>query len=338
MVDRVTLILAGGKATRFQIKNTPWNDKALAKIDGKPLLLHVIENLKNCVDKIVICVNNKQRIDLYKKSLDNHTVENLEFVVDQECVRVKGPLLAITSGLQAVEAKYFLVVPTDMPFIQPEVANYLINACDGYEVTVPMWPDGTVETLFTVLEKESCIETTKTLCTLGKSNADTIFRAAAKLHLVSPIKKISNLDPELRSFININSQNDLERPKTRSTEGAVMQDIYFDRGKLPIELLCQLRAGQEKLCEGKLMDALTVFANCACRFETSNFFFWAAVSQEKLGETQVKLSNKTIAKQTYARAVYNYRKEAEVYTEKGCGLLAERALADKDFCEEKIRN
>jgi len=335
MADRATLVLAGGKASRFQMKNTSWKDKALAEIDGKPLLLHVIENLKNKVGKIALCVNNEQRIDQYKKRLDKDTLDNIEFVVDQECGLVKGPLLAITSGLQAVEAKYFFVVPTDMPFIQPEVANYLIDVCDGYEVTVPMWPDGTLETLLMALERESCIETTKTLCSLGKSSADAIFRATAKLHLVSPIKKISKIDPELRSFININSQDDLARPKTRSIEGVVKQDICFDRGKLPFEQLQWLRAGQEMLCEGKLLDALTIFADCASRFEASNFFFWAAVSREKLGETQLRLSKKTIAKQTCAKAAENYRKEAEAYSEKGCRLLAERALADKKFCEEK---
>ena len=90
---------------------------------------------------------------------------------------VKGPLLAIASGLQAVDAQYCLIVPTDMPFLKPEVADYLLEACKDYNVAVPIWPDGTVETLLMALERESCIEIAQTLCTLNRANADGIIRA-----------------------------------------------------------------------------------------------------------------------------------------------------------------
>ena len=254
----------------------------------------------------------------------------------KKAASVKGPLLAIASGLEAVDAQYCLVVPTDMPFLKPEVADYLFGACKGYEVAVPVWPDGTVETLLMALERESCIEIAQTLITLNRANADTIPRAASKLHLVSPLKEISSLDPELRSFININSQEDLANLKTRSTEGTVREDVCFHRRELPLGQLQQLRNGQKMLSEGKLLEALPVFADCACNFETRKLFFWAAISEEKLGETQLKLSKKNIAKQTYAKAAENYGTEAEAYTANDCKLLAERALADKAFCESKI--
>ena len=127
-------------------------------------------------------------------------MENVRFVVDQQGSPVKGPLLAIASGLQAVNAQYCLIVPTDMPFLKPEVADYLLEACKDYNVAVPVWPDGTVETLLMALERKSCAEIAQTLCALNRANADGIIRGSSKLHLVSPLQQIRGLDTELQKF------------------------------------------------------------------------------------------------------------------------------------------
>ena len=336
MGNRAALVLAGGGAKRFQTSNLHWQDKALVEVDGKPLLVHVIENLKGAVDEIVVCVNDEQRLAKYKQLLEKQVTGNVRFVVDQQGSPVKGPLLAIASGLQAVNAQYCLIVPTDMPFLKPEVAEYLLEACKDYNVAVPIWPDGTIETLLMAMERQSCAETAQTLCVLNRANADGIIRGSSKLHLVSPLQQIRGLDNELRSFVNINSQEDLASLKTRSIEGPVLGDVCFHRASLPVEQLKWLRDGQNLLREGKFLETLPVFADCACHFEANKLVFWAAVSEEKLGETQLKLSKKTVAIQTYAKAVENYGKEAEAYTANDCKLLAERALADKAFCEGKI--
>ena len=54
MTKRAALILAGGKARRFQSKSEKWEDKALAELSGKPLLIHAIENVQDIVDEIAI--------------------------------------------------------------------------------------------------------------------------------------------------------------------------------------------------------------------------------------------------------------------------------------------
>jgi molybdopterin-guanine dinucleotide biosynthesis protein A len=336
MATRAALILSGGNAKRFQIDGQQWLDKALAEINGKPLLLHAIENLENTVDKIVVCVNDQQRITTYRKLLEECGIGGVEFVVDQENSQVKGPLLAIVSGLAAVDTDYCLVVPTDMPFLNPKVADYLFEACKGYDVAVPMWPDGTVETLLMTIERKSCLETALTLLALNRANADTVIRAAGSIHLVSPLKEICRFDPELQSFVNINSQEDLTSLKTRSTEGPVRDDVCFDRGKLQVTHLHQLREAHKLLAEGRYYEVQNALATLASCFEAKCNYFWAALSEEKLAEAQLGRGKKSIAKQTCIRAAENYAKEATVYEVKGCSTLAERARSDKTFCENKI--
>ena len=43
MTKRAALVLAGGKARRFQRRQEEWQDKALSQLFGKPLLIHVVE-------------------------------------------------------------------------------------------------------------------------------------------------------------------------------------------------------------------------------------------------------------------------------------------------------
>ncbi len=78
MVKRAALILAGGKARRFQSKGESWQDKALAELDGKPLLVHAIQNVKGVVDEVAVCVNDEERKAVYSEILEKYWVSNVE--------------------------------------------------------------------------------------------------------------------------------------------------------------------------------------------------------------------------------------------------------------------
>jgi hypothetical protein len=96
--------------------------------------------------------------------------------------------------------------------------------------------------------------------------------------------------------------------------------------------------------EDKLSQAQSTFASCASNFEVYSSFFWAAVSWENQGEALLKLSMQQVApkaaaeadfegKEAFVKAANNYRLEAEMHEENRCMLLAQRALADKAWCE-----
>jgi molybdopterin-guanine dinucleotide biosynthesis protein A len=332
MSRRGAIVLAGGKAERFQTPHQPWQDKALTELYGKPLLAHVVGSLQGVVDEIVVCVNDEERIARYSEILGKHGLKP-NFVVDEKS-QVGGPLLAILSGLKVVSADYCLTVPTDMPFLAPNVADYMFTAAEGADVAVPMWPNGTLETLLMTLNRKNALEITETLCLLNKPRADKIARGTSKLLLVSPLKEIKTLDPELRSFININFEEDLKRPQTRTIEGKVLENLRFDRGKLPITDLQILRDTQKKRGKNQFSDAENALLKCARSFEDQKLNFWAGVSSEKLGDTRLKLSMPN-AKEAYQRAASNYQAEAETYEAKGCRVLAQCGLADAVWCQSR---
>jgi hypothetical protein len=207
-----------------------------------------------------------------------------------------------------------------------------------------MWPNGRLETLMMVLERKVALEITQTLCALKRPRSDDIPRGAGKTKLISPINHIKELDPELKSFININSREDLYKLQTRQSYGSLTENLKLNLGILSVLDLQLLQKGARLLRENKLNEAISIFAACSSNFEASDLYFWAGVSGESQGEVLFKLSVQVTeqketslldfeGKEAYLRAANNYCFEAQVYEENRCRLLEERALADKMWCE-----
>ena len=230
MTRRAALILAGGTARRFQTQNSIWEDKALAILDGKPLLVQAIEKVRGLVDEVVVCVNDERRKEKYNQTFREHGLKGVCLVVDEKC-GISGPTVAIMSGLKAVQAELCLTLPCDMPCLEPEVAEYMFHESEEFDVVTPMWPDGRLETLLNVLRQDNALEITQTLCSLNRPRSDDIQRGAGKLLLISPVGHIRTLDPDFKSFININSKQDLKRLQTRRTHGLVRPSPAAKSGK-----------------------------------------------------------------------------------------------------------
>ena len=203
---------------------------------------------------------------------------------------------------------------------------------------------GRLETLLMVLERQSAVETAEALCRLRRPRSDDIPRGASKLLLISPVNHIKALDPEHKSFININSKEDLYALKTRRAQGLATENLPLNLGVLSISDLQLLKKAAIFLEENRLTEAQNTFAKCACNFEASDLYFWAGVCGENQGEALLKLSGQQLSheeavaldfegKEAYLKAANNYRIEAEMYEENRCRLLEERALADKAWCE-----
>ncbi len=345
MAKRAALILAGGKARRFQSKNGKWQDKALAELFGKPLLVHAVENVSDVVEKIVICVDTENRKTQYTEVLtEHHRMENVTVVTDEKINHTKGPNVAIFTGLKAVDAQYCFTLPCDMPLLKPKVADYLFNAMEDSCVAVPMWPNSRLETLVMVLERNSALEITNTLCQLRHPRSDDIMRGASNVLFVSAISEIKTLDPELKSFVNINSLEDLTRLQTRYAQGPVAGNLRLNLGALPLLELQKLRDAAALYSEGAFAEASATFSACAANLEGEASAFWAGVSRENEGESLLKLSQQQSetelaaeldfkSKEALVKAADNYRLEAEMYEKCLCRFLAERARADKAWCE-----
>lgn len=99
----IGVILAGGKSSRFG------EDKALYKLDGKPMYEHVAEKLQKvqAIDGIVINTNDK-----LKTSFKNYKV-----IVDDPEYRDYGPLGGLYRAAKAYPGQALLVISCDTPYV-----------------------------------------------------------------------------------------------------------------------------------------------------------------------------------------------------------------------------
>jgi molybdopterin-guanine dinucleotide biosynthesis protein A len=345
MVKRAALVLSGGKARRFQTLHQSWQDKALALLEGTALLVHVVKNVADRVDQVVVCVDNEERKARYHEILESHQLE-VKIVVDEPSKIDGGPNAAILTGLKAAQADFCMVIPCDMPFVKPNVSNYLFNLSEDFEIVVPMWPNGMLESLIMVFQRSIGLEIVQTLCQLKRSRPSDIPRATSKTLLVSPLKTIKNLDPNLESFININTKEDLEKLQTRNLQGPIQQDVLLNREKILVSDLQLLREADKMCQEGNFRGAQEQFDLCRSRFEECGNFFWAALASESKGEALLKqaqllkiketvnisqtvLKLEVKCKEAFAAAVNNYHNEATLYEKNQCVRLLERTIADK---------
>jgi hypothetical protein len=151
------------------------------------------------------------------------------------------------------------------------------------------------------------------------------------------------LDPELKTFVNINSREDLAQLQPHRVQGSGIENIQIHLGTLPISVLKNLRNAVKLSKEGNYLKASSLFSLCAARLEDKALFFWAALSRENEGKTllewiKVNDFESTVghidkAKKALLKAASDYDLEAEVHKRNGLMFLTERARSDKLWCK-----
>lgn len=344
MTKRAAIILAGGRGNRFQTQNGVWQDKGLALLEGKPLLVHVIDNIRKETDEIIVVVNEKLRKVVYNELLEKHSISKVKIITDVKAKTSGGPLIAILTGLNAATSDFCLTVPSDMPLLNPKVAEYMYRELDSSYVAVPMWPDGKLETLLMVLHRKNCLKIAEVLCQLKRERPDDIIRGALKDLFVAPLGKIKKIDPDLKSFININYQQDLTKLIPRQSQGTNVEDLRLNLGEFPKIEIEQLSA-IAKSENAKSPEAPKILMNTAEVLEKKKLFFWAAITREYKGKYLLTHRNTEEphniikeAKDAFLKAAKNYIAESEIYRENRCFHLAERSKSDQAWCEMQAKN
>lgn len=344
---RGAIILAGGQSKRFQDGSGQWVDKALAMLFGKPLLAHVIENVMPVVDEVILCVNDVARGSHYLEILRNYSITNVKICVDIKFPHVKGPSAAIATGLKYINADHCIILPCDMPFIKPSIVDYLLELVKRFDICAPIHPDGNIEALMFSCNRRGAAKITETLCFLGRSKPVDIIRASSKIKLISTISEIRKLDPDFKSFININFRSDLiELPTRVLKEGPVTESVDLNLAQPSFHELDLLKNTAEKYVGGDYMGTINNLSRILRSFEGRNIHFWAGVLWETMGKILHMLAlTKEASKEkeeycvgsrmAFEKAAHEYAMEAEIYRRFQVKFLLESANEDETWCLTK---
>lgn len=196
------LILAGGKGSRLG-----YQEKALIDINGEPLIAVIIRRLEKAVDNIIISVRDRAQGELLDSRLPGLVKTQYGFAYD--AYKETGPLAGILSGLEVCEDEYCFVAACDMPFINEKVVKMLFKESEHYDAAIPRWIDGFLEPLHAVYRCEPMIRETKKAIEKGET---VILAPVFKINVkYVPVEDIKKIDPELRTFININTYEDIRK-------------------------------------------------------------------------------------------------------------------------------
>jgi len=180
-------IQAGGRSSRMG------RDKALVPLGGKPLIAHVAEIVAELGDDLFVTTNNPEVFSFLDCRMVPDPVPGL------------GALAGLRTALSAAQRDRILVVACDMPFLQPALLNDLITRSERSQVVVPCW-QGAFQPLVAVYQR-SCLEAVRHALSMGEMSVVSFFDDVQIDRLEQ--EEISIFDPDGRSFININTPDDL---------------------------------------------------------------------------------------------------------------------------------
>ncbi|MBS7606801.1 molybdenum cofactor guanylyltransferase [Candidatus Bathyarchaeota archaeon] len=208
-MDRTAIILAGGSSERFGA------DKGLVKLANKPLILHVIERVRDLVDEVIVSVKSNAQLSLYRPLMSNCD----KIVVDMEGFPA-CPLTGALTGLANSGGEYSILLPCDTPFISRSVIDLLFEIAVGVDAVIPRWPNGYIEPLQAVYKTSSALKSARESLERGEIRMQSMISRLRRVRYLSTLV-IGEIDQKMLTFFNINTPIDLKKAEALIKRGVL---------------------------------------------------------------------------------------------------------------------
>jgi molybdopterin-guanine dinucleotide biosynthesis protein A len=185
-MERATaIIMAGGESSRMK------TDKSNLPINGKPMITHVLEQLRPHFDQILISA----------KDVHAYAFPGVEVIADE--VQGQGPLMGIVSAVKASAHDLNFVQACDIPNTDMALVKKMLSCARGYDAVTPRNPDGQCEPLFAVYHK-SVLKVMESMLIRGQKSVHKVFDLCRACYVdIQSGEEIPNLNtmPEYERFI-----------------------------------------------------------------------------------------------------------------------------------------
>jgi molybdopterin-guanine dinucleotide biosynthesis protein A len=185
------VILSGGLATRFN----GW-EKSLLQVGGKPILDRTYSIFHDLFDEIILVTNNPLQFLKW----------DLNIVTD--LFDIRSSLTGIHTGLFYATYPYAFFSACDTPFLKKDLVETILESIDAkVDIIMPETSAGR-EPLCAVYSKR-CLNAAEQHLRQKKLKIQLAFRRS-RIKTI-PEKILRAKDPDLISFFNINTPDDLLR-------------------------------------------------------------------------------------------------------------------------------
>jgi molybdopterin-guanine dinucleotide biosynthesis protein A len=195
-------ILSGGENTRFP------QTKGFIELGGKKIIENSLEVLRGIFGQVVISTNEPEKYFYLGAPLIG------------DIYPPQGPMTGIFSVLKATGAEDIFVISCDMPFINGELIKALIKekksgtGAPHLDAIVPLWR-GRPEPLFAIYSA-GCAGVLEKRILEGRAGLQLFLSEINVLYMEEDY--VRAIDPGGRSFVNINTPEDLDKAKALITE------------------------------------------------------------------------------------------------------------------------
>jgi len=187
------VVLVGGEAKRANGR-----EKYFFTYRGRTFIERLIDSLTAVVDEIIIVARSPEQCARFRALPDITCISDIR--------RGIGPVGGLHAASLAARGDLIFVSAGDMPCIDPRVVTYLFEAVGSCDAAIPRWDGQMVEPLHAVYRRSAllaCLERHTSL-----SLKDMIQSLNARY---IPVDDLRAMDPDLRTFTNINRLEELER-------------------------------------------------------------------------------------------------------------------------------
>lgn len=183
------VILAGGRNTRFSGTN-----KAFLRLGGRRILDHICDLFSDMFSEILLVTN------------DPLPYLEWDLTIVPDLFPFRSSLTGIHSGLFFMSTPYAFFVSCDMPFVRRSMIEALFeNAELPVDAVIPKTSKG-FEPLCAVYSKR-CLQFATRQLEKRQLKISKLFETVRTIHLTEDALRVH--DPELASFFNINTPEEL---------------------------------------------------------------------------------------------------------------------------------
>ena len=122
MGEYSAIVLNGGESSRISVQN-----KGLLKLGGITILERIVNVLAPLFREVLVISNNPRQLGFLKDRC----------LIFQDEIRGFGPLGGIYTGLKKMQSEVGFFVACDMPFLNPELINFLLENSPGFDAVCP---------------------------------------------------------------------------------------------------------------------------------------------------------------------------------------------------------
>lgn len=194
------VILAGGLSRRMQ-----GEEKALSRLNGKPLISFVLARLSPQIDTIYLNINRS--IEAYRALYPNLPVYS-DVPTD-----FKGPLGGMLAGLERIKSDYVLFVPCDTPFLPANLLQKLMTTLNINEAQIAYAHDGERAHPTFALIHRSVLAALRTYLASGERRLYHFFKTQKSV--------ATDFSEQKAAFRNFNTPEDLLMPAELTTDGRI---------------------------------------------------------------------------------------------------------------------